>query len=141
MTEEDGHRHLKDHLFHELKPNLHNALQYLYDKPDSQYSQLVMAPRKAETETLGSSVSEIRAKAAVVGKDAELQVKEANSETSFEAITRQIAYLMSAVTNQNNPSMNKSGGHPGFKSNGNGKYPSTMFQRPKGDNKTMTLNK
>ena len=26
MTEEDGHRHLKDHLFHGLKPNLCNAL-------------------------------------------------------------------------------------------------------------------
>ena len=49
MTKEEGHRHLKDHLFHGLNPNLHNALHYLYDKPDSQYSQLVMALRKAET--------------------------------------------------------------------------------------------
>ena len=32
MTEEEGHRHLKDCLFHGLKPNLHNALCYLYDK-------------------------------------------------------------------------------------------------------------
>ena len=72
MTEEDGHRHLKDHLFHGLKPNLHNALQYLYDKPDSQYSQLVMASRKAETETLRSSVSEVRAKSTVVGTDTDL---------------------------------------------------------------------
>ena len=43
MTEEEGHRHLKDHLFHGLKPNLCNAPCYLSDKPDSQYSQLVMA--------------------------------------------------------------------------------------------------
>ena len=35
MTKEEGHRHLKDHLFHGLKPNLYNALYYLYDKPDS----------------------------------------------------------------------------------------------------------
>ena len=48
MTEEEGHRHLKDCLFHGLKPNLNNALLYLYDKPHSQYSQLVMALRKAE---------------------------------------------------------------------------------------------
>ena len=48
MTEEEGHRHLKDCLFHGLKPNLCNALHYLYDKPDSLYSQLVMASRKAE---------------------------------------------------------------------------------------------
>ena len=61
MTEEEGHRHLKDHLFHGIKPNLHNALHYLYDKPDSHYSQLVMASRKVETETLRSSVSEVRA--------------------------------------------------------------------------------
>ena len=69
MTEEEGHRHLKDHLFHGLKPNLCNALHYLYDKPDSQYSQLVMPLRKAETETLRSSVSEVRVKSAVVGAD------------------------------------------------------------------------
>ena len=66
MTEEEGHRHLKDHLFHGLKPNLCNALLYLYDKPDSQYSQLVMASRKAEIETLGSSVSKGRASSAIV---------------------------------------------------------------------------
>ena len=29
MTKEEGHRHLKDHLFHGLKPNFHNALCYL----------------------------------------------------------------------------------------------------------------
>ena len=69
MTEEEGHGHLKDCLFHRLKPNLHNALCYLYDKPDSQYSQLVMASRKAETETPRSSVSEVRAKSTVVGAD------------------------------------------------------------------------
>ena len=67
MTEEEGHRHLKDCLFHGLKPNLHNVLCYLYDKPDSQYSQLVMASRKAEMETLRSSMSEGRAKSAIVG--------------------------------------------------------------------------
>ena len=49
MTEEEGHRHLINHLFHGHKPNLCNALCYPYEKPDSQYSQLVMASRKAET--------------------------------------------------------------------------------------------
>ena len=29
-TEEEGHRHLKDHLFHGLKPNLHNTLHATY---------------------------------------------------------------------------------------------------------------
>ena len=69
MTEEEGHRHLKNCLFHGLKPNLHNALHYLYYKPESQFSQLVMALRKAEAETLRSSVSEVRAKPAVVGTE------------------------------------------------------------------------
>ena len=80
MTKEEGVRHLKDHLFHGLRPNLCNALHDMYDKLDSQYSQLVMALRKAETETLGSSVPEARAKSAVVGSDTALQVKGASSE-------------------------------------------------------------
>ena len=75
MTEEEDERHLKGHLFHGLKPNLHNALHYMYDKPDSQYSQLVMASRKAENETPGSTVSEARAKSAVVGTDTALEAK------------------------------------------------------------------
>ena len=87
MTDKEGHRHLKDCLFYGLKPNLSNALHYLYNKPDSQYSQLVMALRKAETETLGSSMSEVRAKSAVVGADTESQAKGASSEPSYEAIT------------------------------------------------------
>ena len=73
MTEEKCVRHLKDHLFHGLKPNICYALRYTYSKSDSQYSQLVMAARKAETETPGSNVSKARAKSAVVGTD--LQVK------------------------------------------------------------------
>ena len=55
----------------------------MYDKPDSQYSQLVMALRKTETKTLGSSVSEARAKATVVGGTTELQVQGASSKLSY----------------------------------------------------------
>ena len=40
---------------------------------------------------------------------------------------QQIAYLMSDVANQTSPNVNKNGGCMGFKSNGNGKYHSTMF--------------
>ena len=97
-----------------------------------------MALWKAETETLGSSVSEIRTKATVVGTDTDSQVKGTSSEPSYKAITQQIAYLMSAVTNQTNQKLNKNGGCTGSKSNGNGKYISTTFQRPKRDKKTMT---
>ena len=138
MTKEEGHRHLKDHLFHGLKPNLLNTLHYLYDKPVSQYSQLVMASRKVETETPGSSVSEGRAKSAIVGTNTDLAEAKASSELSYEAITQQIAYLMSAVANQVNPESTKPSGHLGFKPNGNNKYSSNMFQRPKHNRKNMT---
>ena len=71
----------------------------MYDKPDSQNSALVMAARKAETETLGGSVLEARAKSAVV--ELEAQAKMTSSDQLHEAITQQIAYLMSTITNQN----------------------------------------
>ena len=122
MTEEEGHRHLKDCLFHGLKPNLRNALCYLYDKPDSQYRQLVMASRKAETETLGGIVSKVRAKSAVLGADTDSSETKASSEPSYEAIMQQIVYLMFAVAIQTNLYLTKTSGHPGFKPNGNGKY-------------------
>ena len=70
-------------------PNLCNTLHYLYDKPDSHYSQLVMASRKAEMETLGSSVSKDRAKSAIVGTNTDLAEAKANSELSYEAIPQQ----------------------------------------------------
>ena len=133
MTKEEGHRHLKDHLFHGLKPNLCNALHYLYDKPDSQYSQLVMVSRKAKMETLRSSVSVGKAKSAIVGTDTNLAEAKTNSEPSYEAITQQIAYLMSALANQIKPEPTKPSGYPGFKSNETNKYSSNTFHRPKCD--------
>ena len=78
---EEGHRHLNNSLFHGLKSYLHNALCYLYDKPDSHYSQLLMALRKAETETIRSSVFEVRAKSAVVGADTDSPAKGASSKS------------------------------------------------------------
>ena len=113
ITEEEGHRHLKDCLFHGLKPNLCNTLCYLYDKPDSQYSQLVIASRKAETKTLRSSVPEVRVKSTVIGTDTDSPAKGASSEPSYEAIMQQIAYLMSAVANQTSLNLNKNGGYTG----------------------------
>ena len=138
MTEKEGHRHLKDHLFHGPKPNLCNALCYLYDKPDSQYGQLVMALRKAETETLGSSVSEVRTKSALVGADTDSPEKKVSSEPLYKVITQQIAYLISAVANQTNLNQTTTSGCTGLKPIENGKYPSTTFQRPKCDRKNIT---
>ena len=138
MTEEDGLRHLKDHLFHGLKPNLCNALHYVYDTPDVQYSQPVMALRKVETETLRSSVSEVRAKSTVMGTDTDLQVKGASSEPLYEAVTQQIAYVMSTVSIQTSQNSSKSKDCDGSKSsNGNDKYFYNNFQKPKRDKKDM----
>ena len=92
MTEEEGVKYLKDQLFHGLTPDIHNALCYMYDTPNLQYSQLVMPARKAETETPGSNVSEVRAKSAVVGIYS--KSKGASSDPSYEVITQQIAYLI-----------------------------------------------
>ena len=107
-----------------------------YDKPNSQYSQLVMAAGKAKTEIPGSSVSEATAKSALVGTgETDSQSKVANSDPSYEAITQEIAYLMSAVTNQNT---NKTNGQNGPKcNNGDGKFSSVKTQKLKKDRKNM----
>ena len=62
-----------------------------------------MASRKAEMETLHSSVAKGRAKSAIVRANTDMAEAKASSEPSYEAITQQIAYLMSAVANQVNP--------------------------------------
>ena len=97
-----------------------------------------MALRKAETESLRNSVSEVRAKSAVVGADTDSSEKKVSSKPLYEAIMQQIAYLMSAVVNQTNLNPKKNCGCTGFKCNGNGKYPSTTFQRPKCDRKNTS---
>ena len=76
MTEKQGHRHLGDLLFHGLKPiYIMLFATYLIN----QYSQLVMVSRKAEMETLGSSVQG-RAKSAIVGANTDLAEATASSE-------------------------------------------------------------
>ena len=128
MTEQEGEHHFKDLLFHGLRSNIHNMLQYMYDKPGSQNSKLVMAARKVETKTPGTGVSEARTTLAVVGLDT--QPKANSSELPYEAITQQIAYLMPAITNQNK----SNNGQNGVRCNsGNGKFSNKKTQRPKKD--------
>ena len=70
--------------------------------------------------------------------DTALQAKGASSEQSYEALTQQIAYLMSTVTNQTNQNLSKSNGHNDSQSsNANGKYSCTKFQKPKRDRADM----
>ena len=88
MTEEEGVKHLKDRLFHGLKPDIHNALCCLYGTPNLQYSQLVMATRKAKTETSGGDVSEAKAKSAVVETDSKSEGT--RFDPSYEAINNRL---------------------------------------------------
>ena len=91
-----------------------------------------MDARKAETETLESGASDIRAKSAVV--ELETQPKAIGSESAYEAIMQQIAYLMSAITNQNASNNGQNGARC---NNGNGIFSNTKTQRPKKDQKDM----
>ena len=92
-----------------------------------------MASRKAEMETLGSGVSEGKAKSAIVGTNTDMAETKASSEPSYEAITQQIAYIMSAVANQVMPEQTKASGCLGFKPNETDKYSSNTSQMPKHD--------
>ena len=87
-----------------------------------------MAARKAKTETPGSGVSDIRAKSAVVELGTQLKVT--SSELPYEAITQQIAYFMSTITNQ---IVSNNGQKDARHNTGNGKCPNTKTKRPKRD--------
>ena len=106
----------------------------MYDKPDPQCSQLMMAARKAVTETPGSGVSEVRAKSAVV--ELGLQSKMTSSDPPYEVITQQIAYPVSAITNQN---ANNNGQNGSRCNNSNGKFSNTKTQRSKKEGKIYDL--
>ena len=91
-----------------------------------------MVVRKAEMETPGSGVPEARSKSAVVDIDSKL--KAISSDPPYEAIIQQIAYLMSAITNQNP----KNNGQNGSKhNNGNGKTTNKKTQGQKKNQKDM----
>ena len=75
MTEEEGHRHLKVTYFMGFNPISIMPLAICMTSSIPQYSQLVMASRKAEKETPRSSVSEVGAKSTVVRADTDSSVK------------------------------------------------------------------
>ena len=50
-------------------------------------------------------MSKGRANSVIVGTNTDLAETKASSEPSYEAISQQIAYLMSAVANQVNPEL------------------------------------
>ena len=73
-----------------------------------------------------------------MGSDTASQAKGASPGPSYEVLTQQIAYLMSAVTMQTNQNLSKSKECDGSKSsNGNGRYSYTKFQKSKRDKEDM----
>ena len=74
-----------------------------------------MAARKAKIETSGGDVSEARAKSVVVEIDSKSEGT--SFDPSYKAITQQIAYLMSVITNQNNLSQHQLGGSHHYQTN------------------------
>ena len=84
-------------------------------------------------ETLGIGVSKGRAKSAIAGNDTNLAKSKVSSEPSYEAITQQIVYLMSAVVKQVMPEPTNPAGCLGFKPNETNKYSSNASQRLKHD--------
>ena len=59
----------------------------------------LISTRKAENETPGSNVSEVRATSTVVGTNSQAKVD--SFCPFYKVLTLQIAYLMSAIPNQN----------------------------------------
>ena len=87
----------------------------MYDRPDSQCSQLVRVVRRAETKTPGSGVPEVRSKSAVVGIDS--KSRGTSSDPPWKLSPNNIAHLMSAaITNQYTSS------NGAKHNNGNGKF-------------------
>ena len=90
-----------------------------------------MAARKVKSETPGSGASEIRAKPAVV--ELGTQPKATSSKPPYKAIMQEIAYIMSAITNQN---VSNNGQNGARCNNGNRTFPNT---KPKGQRKIKKI--
>ena len=77
--------HLKDRLFHGVKKHIRDSVQYLYSNPQTTYSKLVVAARRAESET---EETKVKARSA-----ATTEVPAGTKE-----LGDQIAQLMAALT-------------------------------------------
>ena len=87
MMAVEAQQHLKDCLFHRVHKHTHNSVWYLYSAPDTSYSQLMVAPRKVESEN-EETRGKVRARAMVTSDPGA-----GNAEHS-----QQIAKLMAALT-------------------------------------------
>ena len=85
--------HLKERLFHGVKRLVRDSIQYLYSNPQTTYSELVIAARRAESEMEETKVK--------VRSSATTEVPSSSKE-----LGDQIARLMAALTRA------EQGGHP-----------------------------
>ena len=77
--------HLKDRLFHSVKKHVRDSVRYLYSNPQTTYPELVVAVRRAESETKETKVK-VRSAAAT------------EVPTGSKELGDQIARLMAALT-------------------------------------------
>ena len=87
VTDLEVQQHLKDCLFHRVCKHIGDSIRYLYSKPGTTYSQLMVATRKAESENEEAN-DKVRAKAAMT-----TDPREGTTEMGH-----QIAKLMAALT-------------------------------------------
>ena len=80
--------HLKGWLFHGVKKHVRDSVRYLYSHPQTTYSELVVAARRAESETEETKVKVRSATATEV-------------PSSLKELGVQIARLMATLTRQN----------------------------------------
>ena len=79
------HRHLKDRLFHVVKKHVRDSMSYLYSNPQTTYSKLVVAARRAESET---EETKVKARSAATTE----------VPSGLKELGDQIARLMAALT-------------------------------------------
>ena len=97
--------HLKDRLFHEVKKHVRDSVRYLYSNPQTTYSELVVAARRAESETKETKVKARSAAATEVPS---------SSKELGDQIVRLIAALTRAEQSScsaSAPSSPRHGGH------------------------------
>ena len=61
---------LKDRLFHEMHPHIHESMRFLYKKPEVTYEELLSKTLEAEKDCCSSKSTSVKSKAATVESEA-----------------------------------------------------------------------
>jgi hypothetical protein len=87
VLEKDRDAHLRDRLFYGMHKNLRDSIRFMYENAEIKFQQLMLAARRAESESIDRKVLPKVAKATVVDRD-----------SSLDELKHQMTQLMSAVT-------------------------------------------